>query len=964
MSSILLGPLAQNKASKKLDAVYDSNISGKMNIIEQIQARQNHTKPEFLNQFDDLRFDNISVPVGINESFTTISGVNSSLQRNLDFANGYSQFAHNDMHYDVVSKEEFVHNNMTPNTSRRDFDVNADRTQRKLETFTGSFEHYTPKKEKQHLFEPMADLTFTHGMPSITNSVADRYLPSNKNNYGNTPFETNVRVRPGVDDKNQTGNYAVYRINPKNVDELRSDINQKTTYEGRRNEAVKKGEFRGPDPNLTKFKLPDYRETKFDDLMPSKSQFDAPKQTGTYTNVITMRNEKETYNPGHAVNTSIGDGPDKGKTRFEPSKRENYMNDNTHAVTAVYNKPVMTNAKSFTAYENQRLTTNIEYEAPVNTSQSGYVIDYKNVPLTTARELMIYNDNVLGPSTEQKTYVFSNDMVLPVTKRQTMDTNSILGPSSKFKPTNVQYNDTAKLTQRQSTSHNLVINATSEVKQGQLYNEDEARRTQRPETSHNLVINATSEVKQGQIYNDDQARRTQRPGTSHNIVTNLVGEVKQGQIHNEDEARRTQRPGTSHSLVINATSEVKQGQIYNDDQARGTQRPGTSHNIVTNLVGEVKKSQVYNSDEAKITLRQGTSHNIVSNLVGEVKKSQVYNSDEAKITQRQSTSHNLISNATGEIKSGTVQHTDIAKPTIKQSTVINNYTGIVGKNNYSHHYVRDVSDKARDTIRQQTEETQHVGHANANNIEATYVRDLTDKARTTIRQQTEETQHVGHTKSSDKSGTYVRDLSDSARTTIRQQTEETQHIGHTKANDKSASYVKDYSDVAKPTIKQTTVVQTPGGRVVNTNMGNYTDLMDTMRTTTKETTMLEDYTGALHGEIEAPSSHEAAKNMSIDERREISTYNRTPNGKGDLNGPYIDRDNVRLNEPILFSYVPHPHKTLDHSVMPTTSRDTIEKVYSMSKPVIETSSYYVNPYFINTLKDNPLVNDIYHQKNV
>ena len=147
-------------------------------------------------------------------------------------------------------------------------------------------------------------------------------------------------------------------------------------------------------------------------------------------------------------------------------------------------------------------------------------------------------------------------------------------------------------------------------------------------------------------------------------------------------------------------------------------------------------------------------------------------------------------------------------------------------------------------------------------------------------------------------------------------------------------------------------------------MGNYTDLMDTMRATTKETTMLEDYTGGLHGEVEAPTSHEASNNMCIDERREISTYNRAPNGKGDLNGPYIDKDNVRLNEPILFSYVPHPHKSLDHSVMPTTSRDTIEKIYSMSKPVIETSSYYINPYFINTLKDNPLVNDIYHQKNV
>jgi hypothetical protein len=50
--------------------------------------------------------------------------------------------------------------------------------------------------------------------------------------------------------------------------------------------------------------------------------------------------------------------------------------------------------------------------------------------------------------------------------------------------------------------------------------------------------------------------------------------------------------------------------------------------------------------------------------------------------------------------------------------------------------------------------------------------------------------------------------------------------------------------------------------------------------------------------------------------------------------------------------------------MPTVSKNIIEQVYSMSKPVIESSSYYINPYFINTLNDNPYVNDIYHQKNV
>jgi len=967
MSSILLGPLAQNKASNKLDAVYNSNISEKMNMIEKIQSKQNYSKPEYLNQFDDLRFDNINTPVGINESFTTISGVNSSLQRNLDFHNGYSKFANTDMHYDVVGKEEFVHNNMTANTSRRDFDVNADRGQRKLETFTGSFEYYTPKKEKHHLFEPMADLTYTNGMPSITDTVQNRYLPSNKNNNGNMPFETNVRVRPGIDDKNQEGNHAVYRVMPKNVDELRSDINQKITYNNVINEAGKKGELRGPNPNLTKFKMPDFRETKFNDLLPSKSNLDAPKQTGSYTNMTTLRNEKESYNPGHAVNTTMGNGPDKGKTKFEPSKKENYLNDNTHAVTSVYNKPVMTNAKSYTAYENQRLTTNIEYEAPVSSSQSGYVVDYKDVPLTTARELLINNANILGPKTEQKTYVFSNDMVLPVTKRQTMKSQNVLGPTPNIKNSSVYSTDDAKSTHRETTSHNLAINAHSEVKQGMIYNTDEAKMTLRPGTSHNLAINATGEVKQHMAYNNDQAKMTLRPGTSHNLAINATGEVKQHMVYNDDQAKLTLRPGTSHNIVTNLVGEVKHGTVYNDDQAKITLRPGTSHNIVTNLVGEVKHGTVYNDDQAKITLRPGTSHNIVSNLVGEVKQGTVYNEDKAKPTIKQSTVINTHSGQVGKSE-GTLAYardiSDKARLTIRQQTEDTQHIGHTSSNNIEATYARDLTDKARTTIRQQTEQTQHVGHTKSSDKVGTYARDLTDKARTTIRQQTEETQHIGHTKSSDKAGTYARDLEDKARTTIRQQTEQTQHVGHTKANDKSVSYVKDYTDIAKPTIKQTTIVSTPGGRVANSNMGNYTDLMDSMRITTKETTMLEDYTGGLHGEVEAPTSHEASNNMCIDERREISTYNRTPNGKGDLNGPYIDKDNVRLNEPILFSYVPHPHKSLDHSVMPTTSRDTIEKIYSMSKPVIETSSYYINPYFINTLKDNPLVNDIYHQKNV
>ena len=103
------------------NSIYNSNISGAMNYIERKQAMENSTYG-FVNQFDDLRFDNIAEPVGINEAFTTITGINSSLQRNLDFQSGYSQFQKDDMHYNVVDKDNFTHGNMIPSTTKRDID--------------------------------------------------------------------------------------------------------------------------------------------------------------------------------------------------------------------------------------------------------------------------------------------------------------------------------------------------------------------------------------------------------------------------------------------------------------------------------------------------------------------------------------------------------------------------------------------------------------------------------------------------------------------------------------------------------------------------------------------------------------------------------------------------------------------------------------------------------------------------
>ena len=952
MSSILLGSLAYSdidntniitpKINKGLDSVYNSDLENSINMIEKRQTMQNYSKPEYLSQFDELRLDNISEPVGVNSAHTTMTGVNTSLQRNLDFTNGYSQFQKDDMHYGVTN--DFTHNNMTPNTSRRDYTVDS-RSQRKLANFTGISDTWVPKKEKVPLFQPMADLTWVNGMPTVTDKLTSRYLPSNKNNFGNLPFQTNVKVRPGVEMDNQEGNYAVYRINPRTVDQLRSDINQKLSYETKLLESFKKGELRAPDPTLTKQKIPDFRETKFDDLVASRSTTEGPKQIGDYTNITTQRNESINYQPGPSVNTSRGSGPDKNKTNFEAAKKSSYINDPTHAVTNVTNRPVMTNTQSFINYENQRATTNTQYEGSVsNALNSGiYTVDYKDVPLTTLRDLMIHGDTNIGVNGSQTkgNYIFSNDMVLPVTNRETTSHDQILGPQSNIKMVQTFDNkDIAKTTLRQNTSHNILLNTNPQEKQTPIYNNDNAKSTLRPETSHNIITNPSTQTSNVPIHNNDLAKNTIRQGLSHNIITNITSQDKHVPIYNNDNAKPTLRPDTSYNLAINV-------------------RP-TESSCYTKL-----------SDIAKQTIKQTTLFAMPEkNIRGEIEATYVELQDDMKPTIKQTT---LISNRpTGNISSVNSNYSyardtcDTTKTTIRQQTETTQQIGSASGQFNEGTYVRDLTETSKPTIRQQTETTKQIGSASGQFNEGTYVRDLTETSKPTIRQQTESTKQIGSACGQFNEGTYVRDLTETSKPTIRQQTESTKQIGPANSQYKEVGYARDVQDTAKPTIKQTTLHATPVGRLTNSNMGNYTrDSTDIAKTTIKQTTLLEGYTGGVHGEIDGQISHDAANNMKIDERREISTFNRTPNGKGDLNGPYIDPENVKFNDKrTLYSHVSHPHKSLDFSVMPTVAQSIIETVYSMSKPVIETSSYYVNPYYINTLKNNPLVNDIYHQKNV
>ena len=749
MSGILLGALAYsglNKSkyktidNKKELIKYSSNIKESMNKLEQSQSKQDFRKPEFLNQFDDLRFDNIGDPTGENETYSTLIGYNASLKRDIQAKNNFSFFeSDKNGTYNIVSGDKFTHNNMFPSTTQRDVDKSVNYSQRKMETFTGSSNNITLKHESKHLFEPVKDLSYIYGAPVYDDLLKQRYLASTKNNMGNLPFETKTKVLPGIEGTVQDGVYSVYRINPPTVDQLRNENNKKITYNNKPLETIKKGEVRRGDFNLTQYKMPDFREQKFGDLVAAKSQVGKERKDGIYTNLDSQRGNNEFYQPGPRNNTNIGDGPELGRTTFEASKKEGFLNDNTHAIVDTTFKPVFTNAQSYGVSNNQRSSVNTNYQGGIQLSSTAY----------TSRT------------------------------------------------------DIAKQTIKETTSHNIITNIV-------------------PNT-YESYANIT-----------DNAKQTIKETTSHNIVTNIKPD--------------------SYESYANIT-----------DKAKKTIKQDTSHNIITNIAPDSYESYANITDKAKKTIKQDTSHNIVSNIVPDSYESYANRTDKAKKTIKQDTSHNIVSNI-----------------------VPNMYDSYANK-----------TDNAKNTIKQTTENTSYIGSVNDQYNQSIY---------------------------------------------------------------------KELEDNSRPTIKQTTVVPQPISNVYISNTQSYPRTKDDKaKETIKQTTIDNNYIGNVRTDISASISHDAANNMEQNICRESAViFNRSANGKADLHGPYINRDNVKYGDTLLYSYAGNPHKTLDHTITPTLTNNQIQNINikrTNSKPNNQTSSYYINSNYINTLNNNPLVNDIYHQKN-
>ena len=910
----------KKKADKKIKQSKNSKFT---NVIPQDYNSNN----EYLKQFEIQRADKIGVPNPSNQIYK--KGIDKSLQRDLEFKEGFTLFDDSNMTYNVVKDSKLFHNNMTPATSRREIiQPNYSVYENKLANMTGWSKDFKHKKETEPFFDPSVSFTDINGVKMRTDELKGRYLPSFKNNKGNLPFKNNVKVKPGVDGKTQTGRYNTYRIMPRKTNALRGDNNPKISYKSVTNETIKKGGYRPSNPNITKYKIKGFKTTTCDDLQPTYSNVEKPKLTGIIQKPNTNRSISKEYK-GHA---SFYNQKNAQHGEIQKSDKITYFADTqSRNVSNIEYKPIMQNSKSFSNIPNQRSDTTTQHPSsgPYVGSSKIYTVNPNDIPLTTLREMMIYGDNNIGiTNTNNKTYTFSKDNILPTTIKDTL-LHEQFGPQI-----------------------HQIAGGT-----GHSYNPaDIARKTIKETTLENNHSGMVSLDSGGYIYNKDEILKpTIRQTTTfaknpHNLKGPDMGYTK----NQNEKARPTIRQTTAFSKNPYNLTGQDVGYAKNpNEKARPTIRQTTAfsknpYNLTGQDVGYAKNP----NEKARPTIRQTTAfsknpYNLTGQDVGYAK---ILN-DCARSTIRQTTSHNKFSTGvSGQEFTYSKNPNDYAKSTIRQTTS-HNYTGY-GVGGQEHTYSKNPHDYAKSTIRQTT--TYAKEPHNLTGRERVYIKNPNEKARPTIRQTTSHN-YTGYGVGGQEH-TYAKNPIDIAKTTIKQTTI------HNKISSGPSgvehTYSKNPNDTARKTIKHSTLFCTPGGRTkVSVDKSYSKTIGDKARPTIKETTHLLNRIGPLEGENRKAKLFDDVKNIETNEKREIIAKNRFPTMKGQVVGPAASSVKMRLKIPTEINRLHAPSRP---SVNPVIC--DIDKIYTRNKNKLKTTNYRINNNFINTLKDNPYVNDMVHRK--
>jgi len=787
----------------KCDRLVD-NRKHERKIVEKFKDSDN-----YLNQFNELKFDNKGNPVSVNAVSDGNAIRRMETERELSLSGGYSNFAeYSDNTYGLTSKEHFTHNNMKPffkskgmaNQNGQSRDRVYDRN---LELFTGSSKQqdWRQKKEQTPLFSPLVGVTNIFGTPDMTDFYESRYIPGKERR--NEKLMQPVKVTPGLGlSANGIGQYSKgsgdpYRIMFRDTDEIRTANKPKLSYE-----AVHiSGQLgaRGPvEANPIKYRAPRFKENDDADRMANGADVGAPGIYGEINPDVLGTNNRgllDRVQYGTAGSTVDLAAPNSLRAKYRVAFKENFLQAEPRNIQLIEGLDARPNEKSYQpSITNREDQTN--YIGPVGINQVGNtkVVDYNDITRSTIRQSQNQYDR---------------------------EGRAIVGNMGQSRATD--YSDTTKATIRQSQ------NQYDREGKAIVANMGQSRATDYSDTAK-----ATIRQSQNQYDREGKAivgNMMESRATDYSDTTKATIRQSQNQYDREGKAiipNMGQTRATDYSDVVRATIRQSQNQYDREGKA-----------IVANM-GQIKA--VDYSDTTKATIRQSQNQydregKAIALNMGQIKA--VDYSDTTKATIRQSQNQydregKAIAPNMGQIKA--VDYSDTTKATIRQSQNQYDREGKAIASNMGQTRATDYNDVVRATIRQSQNQYDREGKAIVGNMMEARATDYSDTTKATIRQSQNQYDREGKAIVGNMMEARATDYSDTTKATIRQSQNQYDREGKAIVANMGQTRAVDYSDTTKATIRQSQNQYDREGKAIIGNMmeGKATDYNDVTKATIRQ----------------------------------------------------------------------------------------------------------------------------------
>lgn len=522
---------------------------------------------------------------------------------------------------DLVSEEEFRHNNMIPffgSHVRQNLDENSNRMI--LENFTGIGDLQRNKCETKSFYDKAQDNIY--GMQDQTDYYKERIIaPTARKNEFPIPQQ---RVGPGLNQGYTTGGTGGFHqfeardyAQDKCVDELRVKSKPKITYEGRVLPGGLAAGLPGKTGQLAKNRVETFYEQSPDMYLKTKAavlkqsqvpsfnvkntnRIDTTKEyQGTaYTNRArradastkpTSRQQLDSYGIRNAILSILGLGE---KYDYGKSNVIVYNNERDLTTTKTYQGNVQALVKAIIAPIEDMIKITKKQETVQNPREYGYLApqmpnkptmhDPSDTAKTTIKETTIH-DAILGNlKGSEKITVHDPDDVARTTVKETNIHDSVMGnlkPAGPERTTVYDPNDVARTTIKETLIHDEIGTGTlTGPKELYVYDPDEVAKTTIRETLERMdyELNIAPNVNKGKVYDpDDVARATLKETLIDGERYGNADRVEGGGAYETTDynAKQTQKAFLSdidHYGI--GTRNKGEGYITNDMEAKQTQK--------------------------------------------------------------------------------------------------------------------------------------------------------------------------------------------------------------------------------------------------------------------------------------------------------------------------------------------------------------------------------------------------------